>query len=108
MYFKIANVLNITLIGTVEMLAIVLFVFSGSFGVVQGVILFVLGKQKYNIYSNIIFFIVYFIFVVCAYQIQSVSISVFFIISSLISFARLPYLFFYSKKAIQKTKELTC
>lgn len=107
-YFKLTNILNISLINVFDLLSIVLFIFSGSFGVVQGVILFVLGQQKYNLYSNIGFFIVYFVVVGFAFLHGAFSLSEFFILSSIISFARLPYLFFYSKKTMNKTKESIC
>ena len=106
-HFKLTQVLNISLLSIFDLLTIVLFIFSGSFGVVQGVVLFVLGQQKYNLYSNILFFSTYFVIVALFYFIGEVSLSHFFIVSSLVSFARLPYLFLHSKKALNNTKELT-
>ena len=45
-------------------------------------------------------------FVTCVNLIDGLSLSLFFIISSLISFSRFPYVFFYAKQAINNMAEL--
>jgi hypothetical protein len=101
-HFKITNIINISLIATFDFISIILFIFSGSFGVAQAITLFVLGKQKYNLYSNILFFIIYFIALGVVSLYWQTSLSQFFILSSIISFARLPYLYFHARKAVNK------
>jgi O-antigen/teichoic acid export membrane protein len=82
-----------------DIIMLLVFIFSGCFGVVEGTILFVISKQKYNIYSNIFYFsCACFLFLSMDYY--STSVIVLFLLLSIISFSRWPYLNYQVKKLI--------
>ena len=101
-HFQIVSYFDIAFMTYYDLIAVVFFVFSGSFGVSQGLILFVLSRQKFSLFSNIYFFFAFMAFVTCVNLMDGLSLSLFFIICSLISFSRFPYVLFYAKQSINK------
>ena len=107
-YFLIDNVLpalNMSgeyIIDLSLYISIVLFIFSASASVFSGNILFVLSKQKYNLYSNILYTLIFvsinFIFLWTGVSIDPALLITTF---ALISFIRFPYLSFYVSKFVR-------
>ncbi|WP_218997376.1 hypothetical protein [Shewanella algae] len=87
-------------------LSVAIFVFSGSFGVVQGIYLFILKGQKYSIYSNLMYFALS-ILLFFVISLLDISISVTWMMSMLavVSVLRYPYLKYYSSKFVLAIKE---
>jgi O-antigen/teichoic acid export membrane protein len=82
---------------------ILILVFSSSLGVSQGILLFVLGKQIYSVYSNIFYFVICcFMFIVIDNVAVNVSLSVVLLVLSFFSAIRYPYLRYCSFKSIEK------
>ncbi|MGK0247677.1 MAG: hypothetical protein ACI910_000402 [Oleispira sp.] len=78
--------------------AVLVFSLSGSLAVVEGVFLFIVSRQIFNIYSNLLYVFLFLLVCILSHS-YSIQLLWFLILSSVVSFLRWPYLYYIVKRS---------